>query len=175
MIIVDHLNLIYIAVPKTGSATIQNVLRNEFNGKRINRDLPGINNHRRVIPKEYREYMRVASIRHPYSRTVSQFTYGYNKNKLENIQVKFGVKVQNFNHFLDFCLDINSKYDCSELDHDICGWFSCSKFLKLCGYDKVIRQEYLQQDFSQIVGTNVELSKLNSTINDIKLTDDQKK
>jgi len=149
MIVCDKIKLVYIDVPKTGSVTIDTVLKENFGGKLISNESNGQTKHCRVIPNQYREYTRLATVRNPYTRVLSHWFYNTENHNLQRVANKFKYKVDSFDRFLDFLLFINEN-EVSELQHDICGWFSCSKYLNLCGFDTIIKTEELNEMFNNL-------------------------
>lgn len=177
MIVCENLKMIYIDVPKTGSATIDNILLDNFDGKIVRRVIEGTDKHNRIIPHKYSEYTKIATVRHPYTRTISQYAYNYSNNNLEKVSKKLQQKIKCFDSFLDFCIYLDSEYEYTELDNDICGWFSCTKYLKPSGYDIYLKQEDLQNEFNSLsfVENFIEIPVTNKSPNmEIILTEEQK-
>jgi hypothetical protein len=150
MIVCNALNLVYIDVPKTGSKTIEHILKSKYKGIHIRNNLGGQGGHRRIVPEDYKEYTRLVTVRNPYTRALSHWHYNKENKNLYSVTNRLGFKnVDSFDDFLDFLLFIN-KYDSTELTHNICGWFSCSKFLSLCGFDIVLKTEKLNEMFNDL-------------------------
>jgi hypothetical protein len=80
---------------------------------------------------------------------LSHWHYNRENRNLQVVADKFKYKIDSFDNFLDFLLFIN-EYDKSEQAHDICGWFSCSRYLSLCGFDSIIKTEELNEMFNDL-------------------------
>ena len=144
MLINHDLEYIYIDTPKTGGTSVESVLMRKYNFETVVRSLGwGGDRHNRIIKEECKHYTKIATVRNPYTRTLSQWTF----NKL------LRDRLDKFNHiqeFVDWLVYLNKNTSVDECIHDICGWFSCSKYLKLPGYDIIIKQEELEQGINNL-------------------------
>lgn len=64
MIISNKHKVVFVAIPKTGTRSVYNSLRNVFAGELYKE-------HHKVIPKEYRDFFKFTIVRNPYDRIVS--------------------------------------------------------------------------------------------------------
>ena len=141
MLINHELKYIYIDTPKTGSTSVEKVLK-EYGFQIIERQDKNIR-HNRIIDPKYLNYTKIATVRNPYTRTLSQWTF----NKILRKRLD---EFENLEQFTDWLIDIDNMYDTKEINHNICGWFSCSKYLELTGYDIILHQENLEEDINEL-------------------------
>lgn len=95
MIISDKHKYIFIAIPKTGSTTIQNFLRKNddscrMNCIQINNETIRVDAHietkklKKIMGKKFDEYVKFTFIRNPYSRVVSSYFFYKNGKTLRS-------------------------------------------------------------------------------------------
>ena len=176
MILCQALGIVYIDVPKTGSATIDRTLKNNYQGRVLSNSVHGSTKHKRRIPSEYSNFTRIATVRDPYTRAVSQYLFNRQNNNLVEMTRRFNVEIKSFDDFLDFLLFMDA-HSADEMFHHICGWFGQSKYLSTTGYDVLLHTENLQEEFNALswVKTPLVLPKLNlSRKEEINLTSEQK-
>ncbi len=150
MIVCEELKLIYVDVPKTGSVTVDTILKEHFNGKLINNSKNGQTKHMRTVPGKYAYYRRMATVRHPYARMISQYNYNVENGNLDKVAAEFKVVISSFDDFLNFSHYIESEYPETETKHNIAGWFSCSKYLDLLKPEFIIQTEDLAAQFNKL-------------------------
>ena len=156
MLINHEIKYIYIDTPKTGSTSVENVLFKH--GFEIVYRQDKNERHNRIISPKYKNYTKIATVRNPYTRTLSQWTFNkILKNRLDEFE--------NIEQFTDWLIDIDNMYNTNEIDHDICGWFSCSKYLEKTGYDIILHQENLEEDINELefITTPVKLDRINDS------------
>lgn len=177
MIVCEALKLIYVDVPKTGSVTVDTILKEHFNGKLINNSKNGQTKHMRTVPGKYAYYRRIATVRHPYSRMISQYNYNVENGNLDKVAAEFKIVISNFDDFLNFSHYVESEYPATETKHNIAGWFSCSKYLELLKPEFIIQTEDLAAQFNNLwfVKTPITLPLTNESKSDkFELSDAQK-
>ena len=96
MIYSDKHKFIFIAVPKTGTCTIENILKqlipndikcylsNKKNKVGIHKHITAKDLKRILNSKKFRDYKKFAFVRNPYDRAVSWYTYVYRLNNKDN-------------------------------------------------------------------------------------------
>lgn len=176
MIVCQHLRITYIDVPKTGSATIDRILKKNYEGRLLSNKVHGSSKHKRTIPLEYSEFTRIATVRDPYTRAVSQYLYNKQNKNLQEMTRRFSVSIESFDDFLDFLLRMD-EHPADTMFHHICGWFGQSKYLSTMGYDVLLHTEKLEEEFNALswVKTPLVLPLLNtSRKEEINLTSEQK-
>lgn len=92
MIVSHELKYVYIAVPKTGSSTMNDLLTWRFAGKYV------APHHLTVIPKECKDYFVFTVVRNPYSRIRSLWKHArrHSNHRLHDVAVT--------QEFREFCL-----------------------------------------------------------------------
>lgn len=136
MMISEKLELVYIDVPKTASATLDTFFGD--NDWELCKHSQGLK-HGRIIPPYAKNYTKVASVRNPFDRVTS--FYFFKKVK--------GQEKGSFDSFLDFLLS-TKKYGAGYNDLKTYIHFPMCKYLKPTGYDIILRQENLAEDLKQI-------------------------
>jgi len=105
MIISDEFKFVYIDVPKTGSVSFERVFRENFSGKQVypthNKNLA---KHCREIPEYAKDYTTVVSVRNPYTRAVS--LYSYHLRVIGKTSAEYS-----FENFLDMIINNQEKYE----------------------------------------------------------------
>lgn len=95
MLISDKYKYIFIAIPKTGTTTIQSFLRKNdkschWNTVQLGDKKITVNEHietkklKKIMGKKFDEYVKVTFIRNPYSRIVSSYFFYKNGNTLRS-------------------------------------------------------------------------------------------
>lgn len=150
MIVCPNYELVYLDIPKTASKSLDHVFRKHFRGENIRRkdpEIPGWKyKHCRIIPDYAKNYTKIASVRNPYDKIVSHYFYNKKRGYRTNPKPTFPT----FEEFVDECLDKLHNNPIDSLNGNIYGFFPCSKYLEVTGYDYIIRTEHIQEDFDKI-------------------------
>jgi len=105
MIISDEFKFVYIDVPKTGSVSFERTFRENFSGKQVypthNKNLA---KHCREIPEYAKDYTTVVSVRNPYTRAVSLYSYHLRATGMTTA-------AYSFENFLDMIIANQEKYE----------------------------------------------------------------
>ena len=119
MIVSDEYKFVYYDIPKTGSVSLDNYFRKNYNGYYSVSPFNFLPNkrgrvkHNRDAPKGKEDFIKIASVRDPYERAVSM--YFFTRKIIRELQQR-GAKINlpgysisyNFDEFLDF-LNSNEK------------------------------------------------------------------
>ena len=105
MIISDEFKFVYIDVPKTASTSFERLFREQFFGKTVypSHDKK-TTKHCREIPEHATDYTKVISVRNPYERASSLYSY----------HLRVTDKTQDacsFENFLDVIIENQEKYE----------------------------------------------------------------
>jgi len=86
MFICPNHNIVFVAVPKTATRSIYEILKTNFNG-----ELYDHQDHMRVIPNEFKNYFSFTVVRNPYDRICSTYWHLCKKeNKRSKMYDSFG-------------------------------------------------------------------------------------
>jgi len=138
---------VFIDIPKTASLTLDTIFENTY-GAKLHRPPKGSylgEKHSRQIPDWAKSYTRVTCVRNPFERICSFYHFMKKQSKLFDW---YGI--HNIDDFIDVCLD----YSLTCPDDEPHGWkyrmFPAWKYLRPTGYDIVLRQEHLAEDFAKL-------------------------
>jgi len=73
MILSEKHRFIYIAIAKTGTRSVYNILKEKYGGKEIG-------DHRREVPEQYKQMFTFTTVRNPYDRACSAYWSVCNEN-----------------------------------------------------------------------------------------------
>lgn len=134
MIVSVTRQIVFVAIPKTGTRSIYECLMESFDGLYIS-------DHLKEVPKKYRNYFVFTVVRNPYSRTVSSW---WSTCKRENDKRKYIQKyLKKENTFLNFCRhleQINREINYPHI-HPQAEWLTRNQF------DKIVRFENLELEW----------------------------
>lgn len=156
MLVNHKLKYIYLDTPKTGSTSVETALMTR-GFSFVRREDKNVR-HCRNIPAGCEDYTKIATVRNPYTRTLSHWTF----NKLIRERLP---EFKDFEQFVDWLVELDNQYDTNETNHDICGYFSCSKYLERTGYDIILHQENLQQELNELdfIEQPIQLQSINDS------------
>lgn len=148
MIICHDIKVIFVAIPKTGTRSISNVLRKQFGGKTIRE-------HEQIIPEEYMDYFSFCVVRNPYDRICSNYWQRCH-GELDGWKCKDTFKKMSIDNTLENYLTVFENADSSwpqadwVVDNDI---------------DQILRFETLEEGFNTLpfVTTFISLPTLNAS------------
>jgi len=154
MYISDKYKIIFIAIPKTGTRTIYNVLETHFQGYLYN-------DHELIIPWKYRRYKSFIIQRNPYDRACSMYW-----SLCKRIGDKYGyIEKLEENTFVNFLKLLRNKY---YLTDNIRGshCYPQSLFHTKNRIDNIISFENLENEFNQLdfVHERILLPQMNPTV-----------
>jgi hypothetical protein len=164
MIVSAEHKFVYMAPQKTGTTSLQIVLRNKFNAEVWGWEKLGIKPHhthrlgqngKHIIrlPKIFQDYFVFCTVRNPYERTISQYCHFVRANKFDGSFSQY-LKKYLPNKFEGLYYDLK-QYDGYQAPKD-CVVFKISSFLRL---------ENLEEDFNKLpfVKEWTPIPKLNET------------
>ena len=105
MIISDKFKFVYIDVPKTGSVSFERSFRENFSGKTVYPNHgKNLSKHCRKIPEHAKDYTTVVSVRNPYTRAISLYSYHLRATGMTTAEYSF-------ENFLDMIINNQEKYE----------------------------------------------------------------
>ena len=105
MIISDKFKFVYVDVPKTGSVSFERSFRENFSGKTVYPNhSKKLSKHCREIPEHAKDYTTVVSVRNPYTRAISLYSYHLRVTGTTTAEYSF-------ENFLDMIIDNQEKYE----------------------------------------------------------------
>jgi len=137
MIISEKNKIAFIAIPKTGTRSVYDILKREFEGIQLQ-------DHKTIVPQEYVDYYSFTIVRNPYDRLVSAWwsttqrgddRYGYIKDLNGDAS------------FLNYCRNLK-RFENKRIPHLMpqCNWFN-NKIDKAIRYEN-INEEWLDLPFN---------------------------
>ena len=143
MIVLNRYKAIFICVPKTGTRTIMQILNSRFGGS-------GIGEHKKILPKKYKDYYTFVVSRNPYDRICS----GYYSTCIRGDCDKYGFKnrLGKNNNLENFLIHINPIP--KQID-----------FYRYNKIDKILEFDNLEKEFNELpfVKDYIKLPVVNST------------
>jgi hypothetical protein len=162
MIVSHSHQIVYMPPPKTGTTTITQLLKKEYDGFVWDEWEPDIYTYNGILikqpkhlvhlPKALSHYFVFGSVRNPYSREVSRYYWKYYRNH---------VKVTFEEHIMEITKEANSDWYYLRQNSDYVPPQGCVKF-KL---DAVVRLEHIEKDLASLpfINSPVCLPRLNTT------------
>jgi len=75
MVISDKFEFVYIDVPKTGSISFERIFKEKFFAKAVSPKNSNLTKHCREIPPHAQNYKKIISVRNPYDRLKSLYSF----------------------------------------------------------------------------------------------------
>ena len=142
---------VFLDVPKTASLTLDTIFEEKF-GANLNKP-PIVSNlgqkHSRSIPDWAKDFTKITCVRNPFER-ISSFYYF----TLTHKQLSKDMGIETFDDFIDHCLECTACSPDDQKNGKIYRYFPAWKFLAPMGYDIVLKQESLAEDFSKLTFVN---------------------
>lgn len=107
MVISDEFEFIYIDVPKTGSISFERLFKETFSGKTVFPEGSNLTKHCRKIPQHAQNYRKIISVRNPYERIKSLYSFHLQRQK--ELNCEYGIS-----NFLDKIIEEREQYQNSE-------------------------------------------------------------
>lgn len=148
MIVCPDIKVIFVAVPKTGTRSINAYLRKHF-------ECQPLGEHKRNIPAEYKDYFSFCVVRNPYDRICSSYWQRCH-GKYDSWKCKDTFKKMGVDNTLDNYLTIFENADSSWPQAD---WIIDNDI------NQILRFETLEEDFNTLpfVKEFAKLPKLNAS------------
>jgi hypothetical protein len=127
--------IIFVAIPKTGTRSVRELFKSSLDGGMIR-------GHIRNVPKQYQSFYKFTTIRDPYTRTVSAYVSTMFKPRYRK---RLGINNSNYISFNKY-LDLIKKYPLEKYiwSRSQIGYLSKTKF------DKIIKMENLSNELLNI-------------------------
>lgn len=142
---------VFLDVPKTASLTLDTIFEKKF-GAKLNKPPRASKlgqKHSRIIPGWAKEYTKITCVRNPFERISSFYFFTLTDKKLTK---DMGIKT--FDDFIDHCLKCTTDSHNNQKNGRVYRYFPAWKFLAPMGYDIVLKQETLAEDFSKLPFVN---------------------
>lgn len=149
MFVCPKYKALFVAIPKTGTRSVYDILLGKYEGY-VHKE------HEQIIPEQYKEYFSFITVRNPYDRACSEYwstchkglgvCYGGFQEKFEQKNIP-----NTLENFLSFRLGLL--------------WIPQYKFYENNRIDQILRFENLQNDFKTLpfLTDHIELPKINTT------------
>ena len=137
MILSEKHKFIYLDPPKTATVTLSRSFIRHYGGKQIDR-------HNTKIPDniDHTKYIKIISVRHPYSRLLSHRNFYIRKFNGNDPTLGENPSIDKW---IAVCLEYA----------DIAETFAqCYKFVEDCGFDYIIKQEHIIEGFKNLPFVN---------------------
>ncbi len=153
MFISNNPKIVFVAIPKTGTRTMYNVLKEYFNGSLYME-------HHQIIPPQYNDYFSFCTIRNPYDRVCSMW-WSTSKRGLDKRNFIKEAKLRGWDNTLNsFCKLL--KIRGTESDRIT---RTQDSFILPNRIDAMLRFDHLEEDFNKLpfVKEPINLPSLNMT------------
>jgi len=156
MHISEKYKFVFIDIPKTASLTLDTVFENRYDAKlsKPPRNSKLGEKHSRIIPEWASTFTKVTCVRNPFERICSfyHFVDGQLVNprnpKLGTLFNFYGIKT--FDDFIDKSIEYTQLCPDNEVNGFQYRLFPAWKYLAPMGYDIVLKQEKLLEDFKKL-------------------------
>lgn len=147
MVVSDKYKFVYFDVPKTGSRSAQDTLREIDKNARIiyTGRIPSgqflgknMHVHSRAVPAAAKNYTKIVTVRHPYDWIVSYF-YFYKQRKLSP-------ELHTIDKFIDYCIRCVEEHPSNTKDIAIYRHFPVWKYMEPFGYDIFLKLEDINNE-----------------------------
>ena len=133
MLLCKDINVIFVAIPKTGTRSIYSVLRNQF-------ECQPLGEHRQAIPAEYKDCFSFCVVRNPYDRICSNYWYRCH-GEFDSWQCK--------DKFKKMCLDNTLENYLTVFEHKDSSWPQ-ARWILDNDINQILRFETLEKDFNTL-------------------------